>query len=205
MASSATRTDVINDALLIIGEATVLTSTQKASRAKKMERMFDQVKKFVFRLQPWSCLVARRKLSAEKTAPAFGFDYKIKIPGDCIRIIEVEGDYTYKREKNFLLTDEPTLNIVYVEDTDNYSTLDSHVYSLLVNCLAYHAAIPITGKKWVMDEMKLRYQDSFGEAISSDSFESTPEPIPGVDDYNYMKMYGGQLEYAYPIEIEEGT
>lgn len=205
MANNSTRTDVINDALLVIGEATVLTSNEKASRAKKMDRMFDQVKNYVFRLQPWSCLIERRKLSAEADQPPFGWAFKIKIPGDSIRIIEVESGVKYKREKNFLMADSATLGVVYVQDTENFSQLDSHVYSLLVNCLAYHAAIPITGKKWIMQEMKERYLDSIGEAISSDTFESTPDDIDGVDDYNTMKMFGGQNPYTIPIEIEEGT
>lgn len=203
--NNSTKTDVVNDALLIIGEATVLTSTEKSARAKTMDRIFDQVKRFVFRMQPWSCLIDRIILSAESEAPAFGFDYKIQIPGDCIRVVEVSDNVVYKREGKYLLTNSPTLGIVYVKDVTNYSTLDSHLYSLLVNCLAYYAAVPITGKKWIMNEMKSRYVESVGEALASDSFESTPDAIEGVDDYNIFKMFGGQVDYTTPIEIEEGT
>jgi hypothetical protein len=192
MALGATRTDIANLALILIGEQPIMdieNPTDKQGRTCKA--MFDFAKQAAFNEHPWACLLKRTALAADAVLPAFEFDYSFTLPSDCIRLYRIldpeSGDpieEKYKVEGNKVLCSyDAPLYIQYVADTDNFGLLHPHVYDVLAHTLAERISIPVTGKATIYNAMSRKLKELVDSAVFIDSTVDTPPDPQGVDYY----------------------
>ena len=69
--------DICNEAMDLLGTATIISLTQNSKEARLCNRRFDTVRDAVLRAHPWNCAIVRQQLAKNTTAPAFGFYKRI--------------------------------------------------------------------------------------------------------------------------------
>jgi len=88
-----------------------------------------------------------------RRSPAFDYSYLYALPSDNIRILSINGDYdldAYRIESGFILSDDSVLEVRYIYDVTDYTTMDPLFYQCLATYLAYNLCDHLTasdGKK----------------------------------------------------------
>lgn len=183
-ALGATDLVLINNALTLLGHDTLadLTGTDKATTI--CVQHYQQVVDAVLRAYPWNCAMTRSsELTAESTAPSFGYDYKYALPDDCLRVLQMqELDYKFKVEGGYLLTDEESAYILYIARISPAS-MDALLKGAISAALAATIAFPLTNSSAAAKQMWDLYQAKLDEARTTDAFEGTHEAMqPGEDN-----------------------
>jgi len=183
-------TAVGNAALGKLGQGAVLSFDDPDDRARWLKSRFADVRDLCLRANRWHFAMARARLSAEATAPAFGYARQFPLPTDCLRLVEVGGvavtpglaDYrggsqpAFALEGGRVLTDAAApLEVRYVRRTEDVAGWDP-LFAEAVACrLAFDLAEKLTqasGKK----EAALRdYQLAVREAVRVNAIETAPE------------------------------
>lgn len=86
----ATEIDVINAALIRLGEQAITARTDANKRARIANATFDELRDTVLQDHTWNFAIRRMELPADPDAPAHGFLRAFKVPGDALRVIDVE-------------------------------------------------------------------------------------------------------------------
>ena len=103
-------TDIANLALTKLGPGTGYITdyeTDTSVQAQAARRTYESVRDTVLDCHPWRFARTRTNLAADATAPAWGFAYQYTLPGDCLRVLSIEGEQIpYETEGGKLLCDE---------------------------------------------------------------------------------------------------
>jgi len=183
--------DICNEAIDLLGAATITSLTENSKEARLCNRRFETVRDQVLRSHPWNTAIVRKALAQDSAAPAFGFTYQYTLPTNpyCLRVLSfwnanVNNDIAaydsqnmFKIEGRKVLTDESTCKIIYVgriTDTEQY---DSLLSSTIAHKLASEIAYSITGSNSIAQQMFQLYQARLAEARSMDASEGMPDKI----------------------------
>jgi hypothetical protein len=182
---ASTSTDIANDALHFIGEASVSNiDTDTSKRAQMCKRWLPIVRAELFRKQPWNFLLKRAQLAANSVAPLFGFSYSYQLPADCLRVYKVNDmEDNWKVEGRAIMTDASTCNLLYVADTTDYSILPADIRMGLVYKLGQAVAPVLTGKPQITNLCAQMAREVLGESITADSTENYPDQPLDADDW----------------------
>ncbi len=137
-----TPTHICNLALGRLGTASITSLDEDSAEGRACLLLYDSTRKEVLRSHRWNHATKRVTLTASASAPISGFDYQYPLPEGCLRVMEVndseDGDATHpwSIEGRMLLTDETTVDIVYVADVTNPDDFDSLFVEALVVKLA---------------------------------------------------------------------
>jgi len=190
--------DICNEAMDLLGAATITALTENSKEARLCNRGYERVRDSVLRAHPWNVAITRKQLPADSETPAFGFNYQFTLPTDpfCLRVLSLhnanvdssvaayDSQAMFKVEGRKILTDEETCRIVYVGrvvDTEQY---DSLLSSTIATKLAAETAYAITGSTSVSQQMFAIYQERLREARSMDAAEGIPDKIIADDFIN---------------------
>jgi len=190
--------DICNEAMDLLGAATITSLTENSKEARLCNRRFETVRDAVLRSHPWNVAIIRKSLPKDSEAPAFGFSYQYTLPTDpyCLRLLSFwnsnvnneiaayDSQIMYKVEGRKILSNEDTCKIVYIgriEDTESY---DSMLSSTIASALAAETAYAITGSSNIAQLMEQRYQQKMREARSADAMEGMPDQIQADDFIN---------------------
>lgn len=184
-------TAVGNAALGKLGQGAVLSFDDPDDRARWLKNRFAEVRDLCLRANRWHFAMARARLSAAASAPAFGYQRRFPLPADCLRLVEVGGvaaglaDFRGSSQPPFaleggrVLTNAAApLDVRYVRRVEDVAAWDP-LFAEAVACrLAFDLAEKLTqssGKK----EAALRdYQLSVREAMRVNAIETPPESAP---------------------------
>ena len=179
--------DICNSALNLIGGTNITSLTEDSKAARILNQRYNFVRDPTFRAHPCNCLITRRLLAQDSTAPVYRFAYKYALPTDpfCLRVLTIsdDGDYErldidYQNEGNrFLLTDEGKVYLRYVgrdEDPNNY---DFTLIETLAARLAADIAYPIVGYSSLARDMMAMYELKLRDARFSDAQEGPPDVL----------------------------
>jgi hypothetical protein len=183
--------DICNEAMDLLGAATITALTENSKEARLCNRRFETVRDQVLRAHPWNAAITRKELAQDSAAPAFGFTYQYTLPTNpyCLRVLSFwnanvdneiaayDSQNMFKVEGRKILTDESTCKIIYigrVTDTEQY---DSLLSSTIAHKLASEVAYAITGSNSVGQQMFQLYQSRLAEARSMDAAEGMPDKI----------------------------
>ncbi len=133
-----TTNEIINAALLKIGEPRCVGFNDTTFiPARTVTAIYTQTLKQVSREHEWKCLSTRAALTANETAPAFGWTFSYPIPEDCMRVIAVNGirrlscESFWKQEGANIYTDADTVELEYVAfDADS-----THYDDMFINAV----------------------------------------------------------------------
>ena len=193
--------DICNEALDLLGAATITSLTQNSKEARLCNRNYELVRDAVLRAHPWNVAVTRANLAQDATAPAFGFTYQYTLPTDpfCLRVLSfwdsnVDNDIAaydsnvmYKIEGRKILSNEGTCNIIYIGRVEDTEQFDSLLSSAIAHRLAAETAYAITGSGTVAQTMNALYEQRLREAKSIDAMEGYPEQ-PLADTYTNIRF-----------------
>lgn len=188
--------DICNEAMDLLGAATIASLTENSKEARLCNRRFDTVRDAVLRSHPWNVAITRASLAKDATAPAFGFASQFTLPTNpyCLRVISFwnssvnnevaayDSNVMYKIEGRKVLSNEGSCSITYISRVTDTEQYDSLLSSAIAHRLASETAYAITGSNSVSQAMQAMYEARLREAKSIDAMEGYPEQ-PQADEY----------------------
>lgn len=164
-----TATTIANLALARLGNTTISHITEDSEMARACLVLYDQTRREVLRSHRWNFATKRAALSELAEEPAFGWEHQFELPSDALRILEVgeseHGDTLSERfviEGQALLTDQDSVNLVYVYDCENPDLFDP----LFVECLAVKMAVKLSttlaGASSLAERLMVEYDRMIG-------------------------------------------
>jgi len=190
--------DICNEAMDLLGAATITSLTENSKEARLCNRRFDTVRDAVLRSHPWNTAVTRAEIARDSTAPAFGFTYQYTMPTDpyCLRVLSFwnsnvdnevaayDSQVMYKIEGRKILSNEGTCKITYIGRVTDTEQFDPMLSNTIAHRLAAETAYAITGSTTVAQQMQALYEQRLREARSMDGMEGYPDKIIADDFVN---------------------
>ena len=180
----ASKVDLANEALLMLGANTITSFSDDDSNAVLANRFYEGERDAVLRGHRWNCAITTANLAALADSPIIDWEFKFTLPTDpyCLRISDVRtvsGDIRLDHavQGRELLTEESTVDITYIQRLEDTMLFDSLLYQALVLRLAWKLAYPITRSETTVAQMGTMYEAVIREARTIDSQEGTPEVI----------------------------
>lgn len=190
--------DICNEAMDLLGAATITALTENSKEARLCNRRFETVRDTVLRSHPWNIAITRASLAKDSDAPAFGFANQFTLPTDpyCLRVLSFwnsnvdseiaayDSQVMFKIEGRKVLSDEGTCRITYLARITDTETYDSLLSSTIAHKLAAETAYAITGSTTVSQAMQQLYEVRLREARSIDAMEGVPDKLIADDFIN---------------------
>lgn len=174
-----TQVGICNSALLKLGAKTIGSITENTKEAQLCKAMYDIVRDEVLQSHPWNFAIKRTPvLSADATAPLFGYDYAYQIPSDCLRVIETNYDETvedvdYAIEGAFIVCDYTDFQLRYIYRNTDESSWSSMFAEAMAWRLARAIAYAMTNSTEREKACDDHYKASVALARSADAAEGT--------------------------------
>lgn len=140
----ATPVSICSNALLKLGSRAISSFNDGSDTATLCANIYPEARDSLLRMSPWNFATKRVGLAAETTAPAWGYTYSHTLPGDYIRLIEVEDNLEYTIENGRILSYETPLSIVYIYRNVDVATWDSMFVELLTQKMVAELAYAVT-------------------------------------------------------------
>jgi hypothetical protein len=129
-------------------------------------------------------------------AAQFEYDYEIALPSDCLRVLRVNdtNPYDYRIEAGKIVTNQDEIEIKYVYDVTDYTTMDILFYELLSHYLAWDISYRVTQssqlKEQLFQEMRV-VMKPFAKFV--DATEDPAEKLQADEWVN--SRFGGQSSW----------
>ena len=180
------KTGIANLALGNLGEASIQSLSDNNARARACSSRIDDVIVTILRMHVWNSAL-ERKLLTNIGEPIFGWNYIYQLPADYIRVVEVEPVSKYMVEKRNILSNEKTLQLLYVAIPTDINNLDPLLAEAVAMKLAWEIAETLTSKAGLKQEMMQKYIIALQEARSANSKDKTPERRERTTYYDAKK------------------
>ncbi len=172
MPSTMTKVDIINYALIKIGDSMISSPTENTPRAKTMNLLFDGIRDDLLRSNPWNFAIKQTGLAANPTAPVFGYETAYDIPNDLIKMLSTEDNISFVIEGRQILTDTSgTLNIRYVHRVTDETLFDPMFTQVLKAKLAFEASLRLTSDLTLQQLLRRELDEIVIEAKAEDGKE----------------------------------
>lgn len=180
--------DVCNMALDRLGEDPITSLTDEIKTAEACNRNYEQARDEVLQAWNWSSARSRKDLTADTTAPVWGWDYRYALPSNpyCLRLISIEKDYKYTLEGRYILTDKDDgLNILYTKRITDPAELDPFLAKAIALRLASdicrHIVPSTTLKKDILAELEIVVLEAkgIGACQEYNNYENEPSSDTG--------------------------
>lgn len=114
----------------------------------------------------------------------YGYSYSIALPSDCIRVLRVhETDGTdYRIEAGRVLTDDHPVELKYVYDVTDYTTMDTAFYDLLSTALALEISYRVTQSSTLIEQLRDMLRRQMAHVRFLDATEDPAEEL-GANDW----------------------
>jgi hypothetical protein len=152
----ASQTDIVNMALLKIGEKTISAVGEDTPTANKLRTCYNVVLDEALAAGPekgWKFATERINISVDASAPDSEYDYRYALPDEFLRIVTVHADGTeytdWVREGQYILTNQvdDEIDLIYVRRVTVTGLFPPHFIKVLYMMLAYHLAYNIVQNK----------------------------------------------------------
>ena len=112
-----TDVSICNSALIKLGADPIVSLEDDSRTAKLCKEQYPKLKLALLRSHPWNFAEKRLVIAADATAPAFGYTYRYTVPGDCLRVLEVNDNETeWKLENGYILSDSSDCKLRYIAE-----------------------------------------------------------------------------------------
>ncbi len=189
-------TDILNDALIQIGEQRINSIDDDNKRARLGKIIYDKARDALLRAHPWNFAVKRIELtSASSTAPVYGFSKAFNLPDDFLRFIKTEApNYPFALENHLgsraILADRSSVQFRYVADVTDPNQFDELFKRVLATRIALDLAISLTRNQSLRDRLRAEFEDTMAEAQFADSQEA---PIQTLEPIEWLNArFGGR-------------
>lgn len=183
---------VANRALTKLGDARITSLEDDQKAAREVSSMFDIVRDDELRARAWSFSIKRAELPSLTEAPLFGFRRQFQLPTDCLRLVEIAGNWCgpyladyrtspdplYTIEGRRILTDLPSqLQIRYISQVDDTGLWDSSFVEAFACRLAAELAESLTQSTTRRQLAWEEYDAAVKKARRANAIELPPEVI----------------------------
>ena len=143
----ASEVDICNNALVKTGNENTISALGQAGREGEIcELMYPLVRDRLLASHPWNFAIGRSTLIADTTDPDFEYGNQYFLPGDYLRALSLfDSLERWKIESGKLVTDETTVQLIYVRKITNPGLFSELFTELLAATLAAEIAEVITG------------------------------------------------------------
>jgi electron transfer flavoprotein alpha subunit len=182
VATSAT--SIANAALRVLGERRIASLDEESKTARLMKDAYDDVRQETLRTMKPRFATTRASLSANATAPAWGYDYAYDLPGDCLRVVNVlnESRLHWEVEGRQIVTDlGAPLKITYISDFTDVPAMDAGFRQALAANLAAEVAEPLTGTMSESEKAATVARARAAQAAGADGQEATNANVVGSE------------------------
>jgi len=205
MATGYSETDIANQALTLVGASRITSLDDDASEEAIVCRVqYPIARDAVIGMAPWTPFMTRARLSADATAPEWGFAYRYELPSDCIQptrdiytgaIRLIHGDYVI--EGNYLLTDRTgPIDIRYIRRVTNPGDWDHmfvHVVSLYLAVLISTKLAQDPAKR---SSLRRQFEEVASTAKAQNARRNAGANLELVDSWEHAR-YAGNLPSSY--------
>jgi len=175
---------ICNGALNQLGATTILSLSEDSKNARLCNSRYTQIRDALFRTHPWNCLQKRVQISADTTAPAWGFKNAYTLPADCLRLLKIlDYDSNYKVEGRKILSNTSGMKILYVARVTDPNEYDELLRETLSASLGADIAFGVTSNNQTAKNMYELFKDKLRDARFVDSTEGqNVDPDLGMSD-----------------------
>lgn len=172
MASSEVQ--ICNNALIKLGADTITSLSDDTKPARLCNKMYSIVRDDLLRSHPWNFAIVRSGLAQLSATPAFGYSYQYQLPGDCLRVLRIKDtNAEYRIEGRKLLTDENTVNLIYIKKVTDVTQFDANFADLVALKLASELAYNITNNASLSQGMVDLFERRLRRAKMNDAQEDS--------------------------------
>lgn len=181
-----TDTDLANYGLAHLGEPEIadINGTDQVSRLCK--RFLQQTVDECLRAHRWNCATKRTTLSRLAAAPDHGLDYQYQLPGDFLRLHELNGEAWEGSDEFFevetgkvIVTDSEEAEIQYTARI-GASAMDPLLVEYIALKLAAKLAMPRKGRPEVQGQMVQLSRLALRKAARADAVETKAREGRGI-------------------------
>lgn len=181
----ASKTEIFNLALVVLGDATVQDPQEDSTAAIALNSFYAATVDAVLRAHPWNCAETLAQIAADASAPAFGFDYRYRLPTDpyCLRVRQIADGHPSRKFKvrgRYIHTNQSApLNLVYTARLTDAADFDALLAQAVAARLAHRVAYRLTQSRTKEADAWEIYKEILAEARSIDGQEGSPDDIAG--------------------------
>ena len=168
------KVSIVNSALIKVGSETIIALTDDNKRAKLCNARIDNAIAEVLRMGNWSCARERVSLTPTTTTPDFEYTYEYNLPADLVKIERIAPEISnldYKVQGNKLLTDEGSLDIVYIKQPTDLDDLDHLCADAISTWLAKEICFALTSDKELKRLLLQEFNVMLSKGRTADSQE----------------------------------
>jgi hypothetical protein len=174
MASS--EVNICNLALLGLGKERINKLSDSGLRATTCNEFYASTRDALIRAFEWDFAKERRTMAPLVETPDWGYAFQYDLPSQplTLRVLEVNGsEIGWVVEGTRLLTDESTIQILYLKQVTDPTKFDALFYQLLAKRLQAEVAYTLTRSTTKQDRAIALYEAVENEAFNIGSHESS--------------------------------
>lgn len=191
---AASKIDIANMALTLIGTQTIAALTSENDRARTINRVYDHCRRAVLRLGRWNFAKAHTPavMSQLSGDTVFGWEFVYQRPANCIYINRLysEGDNDITKPPPFeeiiapvsgnraIVTDLEDARAIYTFDFTDTSKFDDAFTDAFIIKLAATVALPLTGDKQIAGGMSQQFSAVVSDALRLNYSQFHPKRTP---------------------------
>ena len=128
--------DIYNMALPRVGNTSIRSLSERRPNADICNEFWGNVRDEMLASSPWNCAVKRVALTRLSGTPAYGYEYSLALPNDCLRILSEYEDKEFNVEGRVVLSDYDSLNVRYIARIEDVNAMSPHLQKCMWMSLA---------------------------------------------------------------------
>lgn len=196
----ASVTQVYNLASKRVGGPRITSPDDDRTVARAIKGVWDIERRAAIRDGSWNFAMARFRLPALTTAPAFGFTHAYKLPAECLRLIEVYGhereDYQLEG-RSILANISGPLDIRCLTDIEEPSFWDDAFAEAFAFRIALAIGDDIAGSAFDRASVERDYAVRIAASKRVDAMENPPIAME-EDDWILARVAGSVVDPTRP-------
>ena len=174
----ASEIEIVNRALIKLGEKTILSLDDDSKPARIMKALYAPTRDYVLRTHPWNFAIKRVELARNTADPVYDYAYSYKLPSDCLRVLIPSRDvWEYGIEGRNLVSDYSDAYVKYIARITDPNTFDPSFMESLSCKIAAEGAVALTDNDARHKAMVQLYTLSISDAKSVNAMEGGPKWI----------------------------
>ena len=181
----ASRTDIINMALLLIGQEMISSEDEGSKTSDVASALLDLCIETAISEDDWSFAKKRVKLSPLSETPLFGYDNGFLLPSDYNHIYIEEGDeFDFREEGNVIYANVDTLDMIYIANIEDLNLFKPKFTDAVVTLLAAKIAYAISGSTSLPAQLEQLYEKRLAKARAENTrgYGLIPETDTWIED-----------------------
>jgi hypothetical protein len=193
---AADATTICNSALRKIGAKEITSLSEDTKAAKLCNAQYSISRDFLFSIYAWNFAIKRATLTADVTAPAWGYANRFALPNDFIRLLEIRPKYAkYQIENGYILSNVDEMDVRYVYQNTTTTTYSKEFDEALAYHLASELAYALIQSNELATQMFSKSEFWVSRAKMVDSANSTPIS-QDPNDWVNARYTGGQIQFS---------